>query len=147
MLNIARRGPSSVARSLSLFSLSTCSRCCRPDHARDLQRCLPRTTPPIISRPFSGAPQWRRYAAASAAAEDEAIEGEIEQEVFSQTPPTDTQINRAVQYGPVTKFKDLAERGMVCQTVVDTITKNMGLETMTQVQSLTMSESLKGKDM
>lgn len=79
--------------------------------------------------------------------EDEAIEGEIEQEVFAQTPPTDAQINRAVKYGPVTKFKDLAERGMVCQTVVDTITKDMGLETMTQVQSLTMNESLKGKDM
>ena len=79
--------------------------------------------------------------------EDEAIEGEIEQEVFSQTPPSDAQINRAVQHGPVTKFQDLAGRGMVCQTVVDTITKDMGLETMTQVQSLTINESLKGQDM
>lgn len=79
--------------------------------------------------------------------EDEAIEGEIEQEVFSQTPPSDAQINQAVQHGPVTKFKDLAGRGMVCQTVVDTITKKMALETMTQVQSLTINESLKGQDM
>lgn len=78
--------------------------------------------------------------------EDEAIEGEIEQEVFSQTPPSDARINRAVQHGPVTKFQDLAGRGMVCQTVVETITKDMGLETMTQVQSLTINESLKGQD-
>lgn len=147
MLNITRRGPSSVARSLSLFPFSACSRCSRPSPVRDLQRCLPILISPIVTRPFTGASQWRRYAAASAAVEDEAIEGEIEQEVFSQTPPTDAQINRAVQHGPVTKFKDLAERGMVCQTVVDTITKDMGLETMTQVQSLTMNESLKGKDM
>lgn len=98
-------------------------------------------------RAFVSSSQWRRSAAASVAAEDEAIEGEIEQEVFSQTPPSDVQVNRAVQHGPVTKFKDLAERGMVCQTVVNTITKDMGLETMTQVQSLTISESLKAQDM
>ena len=80
-------------------------------------------------------------------AEGEAVDGEIEQEVFSQTPPSDQQINRAVQHGPVTKFKDLVERGMVCRTVVDTITKVMGLETMTEVQSMTISQSLNGKDM
>ena len=147
MLNITRRGPSSVARSLSLISLSTCSRCSKPAHTRNIQRCLPSIISPIIARPFTGAPHWRRYAAASAAAENEAIEAEIEQEVSSQSPPSDPQINRDVKYGPITKFKDLAERGMVCQTVVDTITKDMGLETMTQVQSLTMNESLKGKDM
>lgn len=80
-------------------------------------------------------------------AEDEANQGEMEQEIFSQTPPSDAQMNRAVEHGPVTKFKDLAERGMVCQTVVDAITKSMGLETMTQVQSMTINESLKGQDM
>ncbi|KAL9135370.1 MAG: hypothetical protein Q9175_003446, partial [Cornicularia normoerica] len=98
-------------------------------------------------QPFGSYSQWRRsYAASAAAVEDEAIEGEIEQEVSSQTRPSDAQINRAVRHGPVTKFKELAERGMVCQTVVDTITKDMGLETMTQVQTLTITESLKGLD-
>ena len=145
MLNIARRGPPSAAR--SLLTLSPCSRCSRPAQTRDLQRCFPRILSPILARSFGSSPQWKRSAAASAAAEDEAIEGEIEQEVFSQTPQPDAQIKRAVQHGPVTKFKDLAERGMVCQTVVDTITKSMGLETMTQVQSMTVSESLKGQDM
>lgn len=146
MLNIARRGPSSVARSLS--SLSNCSRCSRPAYTRNLHRCLPRLISPITARPFGSSSQWRRsYAASAAAVEDEAIEGEIEQEVSSQTRPSDAQINRAVRHGPVTKFKELAERGMVCQTVVDTITKDMGLETMTQVQTLTITESLKGLDM
>lgn len=145
MLNIARRGPSSVAR--SLFSFSTCSRCSRPAHTPDLQRCLPRIVSQITARPFGSSSQWKQYAAARVAAEDEAIEGEIEQEVISQTPPSDAQINRAIQHGPVTRFVDLAERGMVCQTVVNTITRDMGLETMTQVQSMTINESLKGQDM
>ena len=145
MLNIARRGPSSVAKSLS--SLSIYSRCSRPAPTRYLQQRLPRTVCPILARPLGSSSQWRRSAAASAAEEDEAIEGDIEQEVFSQAPPSDAETRQAVQYGPVTKFKDLAERGMVCQTVVDTITKAMRLENMTQVQSLTINESLKGNDM
>ena len=102
----------------------------------------------------SGATEWRRRRerkrqsfASSAVAEGEAVEEETEQEAFSQTPPSDKQINGAVQHGPVTKFKDLVERGMVCKTVVDTITKAMGLETMTEVQSMTISQSLKGQDM
>ena len=78
--------------------------------------------------------------------EDEAVEEEIEQEVHSQHPPSDAQINQATEHGPVTKFKELAQRGMVCKTVVDTITRDMGLETMTPVQSLTINESLKGID-
>lgn len=35
---------------------------------------------------------------------------------------------------------------MVCPTVVNTLTQEMGLETMTQVQSLTINETLKGGD-
>ena len=145
MWNITRRGPSSVAK--SLFYISTSLRCSRPGSARDLQRCLPQIIVPIKARTFGSSSQWRRSATATATAEAEAIEGDIEHEVFSQTPPSDSQVDQAVQHGPVTKFKDLAERGMVCQTVVDTITKSMGLETMTQVQSLTINESLKGQDM
>ena len=35
---------------------------------------------------------------------------------------------------------------MVSETVIDTITRQMGLETMTHVQSLTINEILKGQD-
>lgn len=69
------------------------------------------------------------------------------QEVYAEEPPSNDQINQATRHGPVTKFKDLAEQGLVSRTVVDTLTKDMGLETMTQVQSLTLNESLKGTDM
>ena len=145
MLSAARRGPSSVARSLT--SLSKCYRFGRPDYTRSIQRRLPRLICSTITRPFGSSPQWRISAAARAVAEDEDIEEDTEQGVYSQKPPSGAQIKRAEQHGPVTRFEDLAKRGMVCQTVVDTITKKMGLETMTQVQSLTISESLKGQDM
>ena len=153
MWNITRRGSSSVAR--SLFSLSSCSRFSRPAHTRDLQRCLSQIVSSTNPRRFRSSREYvsrqrNRAAATKAALEDEAIEGEIEQEDqedLSETPPSDVKVNRAIKYGPVTKFNDLAGRAMVCQTVVDTITKDMGLETMTQVQSLTIDESLKGQDM
>jgi hypothetical protein len=50
------------------------------------------------------------------------------------------------QYGSVTKFVELAERNMVCKTVVNTIVRDLELETMTHVQSLTINETLKGID-
>lgn len=152
MLNIARRGPSSVTK--SLFSLSsTFSRCSTPIHTRGQHQWLSPSLPTVI-KSFRSGGEWRRQRekrrqlfASSAVAEGEAVEGEIEHEAFSQTPPSDKQIKSAVRDDPVTKFKDLEDRGMVCKTVVNTITGVMGLETMTEVQSRTISQSLEGQDM
>lgn len=107
-----------------------------------MQQSIPRVASPFIARSFGTSPTWRRSAAAKAVIEDELV-----QDVNAEELPSDSQIDVATKHGPVTKFQDLADRGLVCQTVVDTITKNMGLETMTQVQSLTLNESLKGADM
>ena len=68
------------------------------------------------------------------------VEAEIEQ------TPSDNQTKEAIQHGPVTKFQELSDRSMVCDTLVKTITRDMGLETMTQVQSMTINETLKGID-
>lgn len=144
MLNIVRRGPASATT--ALFSPSVCLRCIKAGRPRNVQQCLSRDLYPVATRSFRSNPQWRRSATATAAYEDEAIDGELEQEVNAEKPPSDAQIDRAINYGPVTKFKELSERGMVCPTVVDTITKGMGLDTMTQVQSLTINETLKGID-
>ncbi|KAL8854737.1 MAG: hypothetical protein Q9221_000519 [Calogaya cf. arnoldii] len=75
-----------------------------------------------------------RQPAAQAAA---IIEDESDHEVTAQRPPRN---------GPVTRFIELQERGMVCPTVVKTLVEDMKLETMTQVQSLTINETLKGGD-
>ena len=48
--------------------------------------------------------------------------------------------------GHVTKFHELAERNMVCDTVVNTIVHGMRLDTMTPVQSMTINETLNGVD-
>ena len=48
--------------------------------------------------------------------------------------------------GPITRFEELGQRGVVEQRVVDTLTRQMNLHTMTQVQSLTINEAIKGVD-
>jgi ATP-dependent RNA helicase MSS116 len=47
----------------------------------------------------------------------------------------------------VTKFAELETRGLVDGNVIRALTVNMGLETMTEVQSATIHEALKGVDM
>ena len=146
MLNTLRRGPTSAAS--ALLSNSLCSQCIRTIRPQVVQKSNLRIIYPLLSHQFATSSQWRRSATATAAREEEdVIEGELEQEVHAEQPPSDIQIDQATSHGPVTKFKDLVERGLVCQTVVDTLTQDMRLETMTQVQSLTLNESLKGADM
>ncbi|CAO2655620.1 Nn.00g044230.m01.CDS01 [Neocucurbitaria sp. VM-36] len=48
--------------------------------------------------------------------------------------------------GPVTEFKELATRGLVHPNLVNTITNQMRLTTMTDVQARTINEALSGVD-
>jgi ATP-dependent RNA helicase MSS116 len=48
--------------------------------------------------------------------------------------------------GPVTEFRDLATRGLVHPNLINTITKQMKLTTMTDVQIRTINEALSGVD-
>ncbi|KAL9127059.1 MAG: hypothetical protein Q9217_003988 [Psora testacea] len=145
MLAVRRGSASAVTKSLTyLSSPSICLRSLRASkhEKRPIQYIFP-----ILPRAFGTSWQWRRQAAAAAALEEEeAIEDDIAQQANAPRPHPESQINARVDIGPVTKFKELAEHGIVCQTVVDTLTRDMGLETMTQVQSLTINETLKGID-
>ena len=97
----------------------------------------------LNSRAFQTLPLWKQQATASAVIDTPAIEETATSQAnASAVSQRDTNAN----HGPITKFKELAERGLVCQTVVDTLTKDMGLETMTEVQSKTINETLKGID-
>jgi ATP-dependent RNA helicase MSS116 len=49
--------------------------------------------------------------------------------------------------GPVTEFQELANRGLVHPNLINTITKQMRLTTMTDVQTRTINEALSGVDM
>jgi len=46
----------------------------------------------------------------------------------------------------VSRFKDLEAQGMIHPDIIRTVTRNMGLETMTEVQQATIHEALKGTD-
>jgi len=144
MLNAVRRGSASNA-TRSIFSFTN-NKCSRIIQSRGSQPLAPRATTCVESRPLGTSWRLRQYATARAVLENEAIEAEVEQDVKTQRPPSGTQMLETTSDGPVLRFKELAERNMVCQTVIDTITKTMGLETMTQVQSLTINETLKGVD-
>ena len=48
--------------------------------------------------------------------------------------------------GAITKFADLGTSGKVSPVIIDTITRGMGLETMTPVQIQTIEETLSGID-
>jgi ATP-dependent RNA helicase MSS116 len=49
--------------------------------------------------------------------------------------------------GPTyTKFQELADQGLVHPAIIREITHGMGHETMTPVQTMTINESLKGRD-
>lgn len=59
---------------------------------------------------------------------------------------TEAQPEEKFQQEPITKFSELSDRHLVDKKVVQHITKGMGLSTMTEVQSLTINETLKGVD-
>ena len=132
MLHLARRGSASLAS--TLFSTAILSRCTKVVQPRTVPHFYPHVTASLAARSFGSSPRCSHKAAASAAVEEEVAQegGAVE--------------DAATSHGPVTKFRDLATRGMVCQTIVNTITKGMGLETMTEVQSKTINETLKGID-
>ena len=59
---------------------------------------------------------------------------------------TTSHSNPSTIKSPLTKFQELADQKLVCKTVIDTITNDMNIETMTEVQSMTIKETLKGID-
>ncbi|KKY19294.1 putative dead box rna helicase [Diplodia seriata] len=48
---------------------------------------------------------------------------------------------------PITQFQELHEKGIIHKNVIDTIVKDMGLVTMTDVQSATLNQALQGTDL
>lgn len=51
-----------------------------------------------------------------------------------------------VQTQRITKFEDLATHGLVHPNIIRAVTEDMKLETMTEVQSATINQALRGDD-
>jgi ATP-dependent RNA helicase MSS116, mitochondrial len=62
------------------------------------------------------------------------------------TAPAESRAQEQGNDGRITRFEDLEKNGIIHPTIVKTLTKDMGLETMTEVQSATINEALKGTD-
>jgi ATP-dependent RNA helicase MSS116 len=67
-----------------------------------------------------------------------------EQQVLDPKDDITPRSNEEVEI--ITKFQDLADRGLVHPAIIKEITQGMGHHTMTDVQSLTIDETLKGTD-
>lgn len=139
MLHVLRRGPASIGRLVPFPSSSI--RCIQSitnrHHPSAVTRIFMSVSEP--TRSFSTTQPWAQLAYA---------QRESAQDDFQNQPPASNSSTQVADpNGPVTKFKDLETRGMVCRTLVDTVTGKMRLETMTHVQTLTINESLKGIDM
>jgi ATP-dependent RNA helicase MSS116 len=119
MFSALRRGPALLARNISTTTLS--SRVLRPS--------LPRSTGAVRT----GAPRVPTIAAFHQSAIWRQIAAEAAEE-------------QSTHDEPVTRFADLATRGLVHPNVVNTITRQMKLEDMTDVQTRTINEALSGVD-
>lgn len=124
MFNVCRRASASVSRRIAASAISrsaVCKQSILPLGTGKLSQSII-----ICSNSFHSSPLHNQYdgAAASPIQEGEGESSEL-----------------------ITRFQDLADKGMVHETVIDRIVNGMGYENMTMVQSMTINESLKGTDM
>jgi len=110
-----------------LLAISTPVNCLRIHSSRLPSTAPHRPLPLCLLRQLHATTLWRNQEAF-------AVAEEVDEELPSSSG------------GPATKFHELADRQMVSRTVVDTLVKDMKLETMTEVQAMTINETLKGVD-
>ena len=133
MLNAVRRGPASIIRSIPIYL--TCRPKTHPSLSRPSALTRGRNATAVLSRGFHTSLPQNDHANALAQQED-VENAEIEQEVATGHS----------QHGEITKFEELATRRLVNSVVIKNITEDMKLHTMTDVQRLTINETLKGID-
>ncbi|KAG9388461.1 DEAD-domain-containing protein [Pyrenophora tritici-repentis] len=122
MFGAVRRYPATLSRSLAGIS----SRALRTPFTQTLGVLrIPLQTSRLANASFAGFHNSAKWQDAAAAAE------------AAQSISED---------GPATKFAELATRGLVHPNLINTITKQMKLTTMTDVQTRTINEALSGVD-
>jgi ATP-dependent RNA helicase MSS116 len=124
MFGAFRRCPATLSRSLS--SATAASRALRLPLTRTPTTLrIPATR--LANASFAGfhhSAKWQQVAAQEQTDANEAAHGE----------------------GLVTEFQELADRGIVHPNIINTITKQMRITTMTDVQTRTINEALSGVD-
>ena len=120
MFAALRRCPAALPRSLRTAALSSQSIRISSLPATSALRLPSSRIAKLPASGFHSSAQWQQVAAAAA-----------------ETHASD---------GPVTEFSELARRGLVHPNLINTITTQMKLTTMTDVQTRTISEALSGVD-
>ncbi|KAI9794479.1 MAG: hypothetical protein M1833_000392 [Piccolia ochrophora] len=82
----------------------------------------------------------------AAQAVEDLVSDDVEAQVDAPRPPSSTQIDDATARGPLTQFQQLSDRNLMDSKLVRSLTEGMRLSNMTQVQSMTISETLDGAD-
>ncbi|KAF2193789.1 DEAD-domain-containing protein [Zopfia rhizophila CBS 207.26] len=123
MFGALRRCPASLMRNLSSATLSSRALRATVSQSSPAVRRTATWVPNVAIAAFHQSATWRQVAAA---------EVEVDQQLGSD--------------GPITQFKELATHGLVHPNVINTITRQMRLETMTEVQTRTINEALSGSD-
>jgi ATP-dependent RNA helicase MSS116, mitochondrial len=127
MFNACRRGPASISRIVKTASVLT----------------SPAFRSSILH--FTE----RNVSKSAAATRSLTISSDARYNIGARTRPilVEDEIEPSQNDGPVyTKFQDLADSGLVHPAVIREITHGMGHETMTPVQTMTINETLKGRD-
>ena len=144
MLNIVRRGHASIAK--SFIAPFNSPKCMNFKLSQNFYRLTDHGRF-VLPRALHTTSKCRQNAFGVKSPENDAYdEGNSQGSSLQQSASSGIQSQQARNYGPVTNFEELAQRKMVCDNVVKTITDTMGLKTMTHVQSLTINETLKGID-
>lgn len=121
MFGALRRCPATLSRSISTAAI--CSSAVRVSsfRATSALRIPSSRIANVTSAGFHHSAKWQQVAAAAQEVED--------------------------SDGLITEFSELAARGLVHPSIVNTITRNMKITTMTDVQTRTINEALSGVDM
>jgi hypothetical protein len=140
MSAICRRAPVSLGRVVTLLQSasrdSSATRLASPFLRRDNIRSC------ITFRHIHHTPRWLQQAQESL----QNLQDTIDEDFGAHELPQQPETNNTAHHGLITKFKQLADQGLVNDGIIRTITEKLRFETMTEVQSLTIMDSLCGID-
>ena len=137
MLAAIRRGSSLARVARSTINLSARSSRTGLDRSTYTFRATP------VARSISTTPKSQNASYGAAQAVQEQQHENVESQEQSSPASTGEQASNS---GRITRFDELLQRNLVHPSIVRALTEDMKLETMTDVQSLTINESLKGVD-
>ncbi len=140
MLCAVRRAPGSLARGLSRKPRATAF--AKGPSPRSIVPVHHKSPLAFTARSLHSSPSWLRGAFAEARANPVTPEEEF------QPPkgPSGRKTAPENQQGRITTFQELADQDLVDEKLILPITRDMNITTMTDVQSLTINETLTGVD-